>query len=239
MVEYQEEIFIKENIQPRPLSSRRRTGRAFHVDDFENYYSVITEKWVESDATIALNTDYSKEGAACMKLTTGTAADEAAVALKILGVFPIGRFGLELDFMTFESLTNIKHVLISIIYTDLINNKLWYGNIKYLAEANLKWQYLDDTIGDYADISGGSYTLPRHDSRPYWNNLKIIADFENAVYGNFYINEKTFDLSAHTLESDTADGVSELIISISIENAVATATRSLYIDNVILTDQEP
>jgi hypothetical protein len=81
-------VRVTENIQERPITSRRRTGRAFFIDTFEHYTAAVTEKWAQLSGTIALATDYPKCGLNCMKLTTGNVIGNTAEARLILELSP-------------------------------------------------------------------------------------------------------------------------------------------------------
>ena len=109
-------VMLREVIEPRPITSRTRTGRAFFIDTFEEYTAIPTEKWYEHDGTIALVTDYPKQGKTCMSLTTGANATDDAQAILSMGAFPKSRFGMEFDFQCDEAVANITY---TVSYTHL------------------------------------------------------------------------------------------------------------------------
>lgn len=238
MVEYQEEVYIKENIQPRPLTSRRRTGRVFYVDTFEQYYDAITEKWLGyGDGTSTLSTDYPKDGMSCLKLTSGAASGDDVICKINMGGSPAGRFGIEFELLCMEDVTNVKYIL---LYGWLyLPTEYFQFLAKYLGGTNTKWQY-QDSDGVNQDVPDGDYIICE-DSYPFWNNIKLIVDLVNGKYVTLYCNEQTFDLSTYSMYNRTglSGQRSRLELYFAMENNDVAQAVSCYIDNLILTDLEP
>lgn len=231
-------IRILENIEARPITSRQRTGRAFLIDTFENYTTAATEKWKQISGTIALATDYPKQGKKCMTLTTGTTAADTSDASRYMGAFPKGRFGIEYDFFSSSAVANITRLRTQIIYYDG-TDKLT-ALIQWLGTTNKKWQYWNTTAG-YADISGGTQNIYVESTYvPCYHNLKFVADFKTEKLVKLICDEKELDLSTLSMDSTSETSIAPMLaVSISIVNATSTTARVLYVDNVILTDQEP
>lgn len=227
---------IAEAVEPRPLTSRQRTGRAFLIDTFENYTTAVTEKWAQDTGTVALDTAYPKEGKRCMKLTTGTAATNNARATIYVGGVPKGKMGIELDFMTMDVDDNITSLCFSSVVYDG-TNAVQYG-LKYLGSTDLKWQYMN-TSGTYTDVTGGAHTLQISETVPIWQHFKAIYDSRAAEYVKFYCNEKEFSLAGIDAYSSANAAAAYESLTIEIVNETSTAARNLYIDNFILTELEP
>jgi len=228
---------ILESILGRPLSSRTRSGRAIFVDTFECYTAVITEKWKQSLGTIVLASDYPKTGLQCMKLTTGTALNDIARARFHIGDLADLRIGLECEIQSMAGAGNIVEIGILFRYYDATD--LHEAGIKWLGEANKKFQYFNN-VPAYADITGGDYDLyVETTSQPLYHNFKLVADLDKGKYIKFICNEQNYDLSELEYSKSASALAQRLEIDITIKNAIATVARIMRVDNVILTDQEP
>lgn len=236
--EYVRDIRITENIQDRPLTSRNRTGRVFFVDTFEHYTSVITEKWIDGGVgvpTIALNTDYPQTGLQCTKLTTGAVVDNTAYIGMTMGTFPKSRFGMEINFTSLHNVANIRAISITIYYYDGTN--LLQGALQYLGEANLKWQYYN-SAGAFADVTGGAFEFQFSTTYPIYHYIKAVIDFSTNEYVKLLCDNQEYDLSGTAINS-SASGLSPHMYFFVMVQTPAAAARSLYVDNIVLTDKEP
>jgi len=222
-----------------PWFSRYRTGVPFFIDDFENYHSVITERWYKAGAagsTIALATDYPETGKYCAKLTTDTGASDICNCRILIGTLrPQYKFGVEIGFQTDMTATNLESLTIDFANYDKAN--MHNGSIRFLGEANLKWQYRDST-NTFTDITNGDHDL-YVGTTICWHKIKLVVDFERDEYVKMYCDEKEFDLSGLGLYvvADTTNGP-YLFLSVDLANAVATAARTARIDNVVVTYKE-
>ncbi len=229
---------ILENVDPRPLTSRQRTGRVFFLDKFENYYNAITEKWKQSAGTIALNTDYPKSHGSCMSLTTGEDADDYATATLYLGSFPKGRFGVEVDLAILDNMDNISYFTIRINYWD--GAFLHIAEVRWLGQdVDRKFQY-GISATEYGDIEDGDYNVKAMADVPIYHNMKMVADFTKEEFVKLIFNNKEYDLTgiSYRKEVDTAtEGI--MAVLLSVMNFVDGDLRILYADNLILTDKEP
>ena len=229
-------IMVRQNIEAVPITSRQRTGRAFLVDTFEDYTAVITEKWRQLTGTIALDTDYPKQGKSCMSLTTAAGVGETANTTFYIGAFPKSRFGIEFEFQCGETVTNITSFLCQILYYD--GTQYIQTHVKWLGTNQLKWQYYS-SAGAYIDISSGDQELDFvATDQPLYNNLKFVADMKNEEYVKLICNEKEFDLSGIAARTGADASAPRLAVTLVVTNAVIGA-RTLRVDNVILTDEEP
>jgi len=237
-LEFQREVILKEAVEPRLISSISRTGRVYWQDDFEAYTSALTEKWAQVSGTIALDTTTPFRGKSCAKLTTGNVAGNEAKMEKFLGALPKGRFGYELWFKSVAGVANIRYLNLYFQYYDGAKKHVfavrWIGTLTTLQQ---KWQYFDST-GSYVDIPNGAQKPRVESTDTVWHHVKLIGDFLGAKYVKLICNDKTFPLSTipEYNTSDTTEPSLRLIASIVTETATAI---SLYIDDVIFTDQEP
>ena len=233
-----------ENIEPRPLTSRRRTGRAIFVDTFEHYTALITEKWYVGAGAVALSTVRPKTGLQHMLLTTGAVIGNQAIATLYMGAFPMGQFGIAFDFEAYDvgEIAGYRQLpYIGIRFTD--EDFDCYAYIEYRGEANLDWRYYNQ-LSAWADIPDSEYDAVEAGllgDRPNYHHIKMTCDFDTGHYKGLWIDSKYFDLSA--LQMDKAaraapGGIMMLTVDIGVTTALANA-HIMRVDNVILTDQEP
>lgn len=228
-----------EAIEPRPLTSRRRTGRAFFVDTFEHYNLLLTEKAriVGTNAIGVLAQDYPKTGLFCARLTTENVLDRTAYLQYNMGAFPKGKFGIEFDFQCGSGVANLKYISIGVYYYDGVNliegRVRWIGTDAVLLE---KWQYYD---GAWKDVPNGAYKFyVEAVTQPIYHNIKLIADIENELYVRLIYNEIEIDLSALPLNTGVDPTLPQLGANVGITTETNTAIVG-RVDNIVFTDQEP
>jgi hypothetical protein len=236
--EFISSIKVGENVEPRLISSLSRTGRVYWQDDFEAYTSIVTEKWIQTSGTISLDTSRPFRGKSCMKLTTGAVLGNDAQADKLLGALPLGRLGWELWFLSQSGVANINNLSFGFYLYDgaYVHDAevKWLGTVGTLQE---KWQYINSE-GNYVDVSGGAQKIDVASAYAVWHHFKLVIDFNTEKYVKLICDNKTFDLSALSYYKLADTSRPCIDIWAYIENATATAV-SLYVDDVILTDQEP
>jgi len=225
---------ILENIQSRPITSRRRSGRVFFVDTFEDYTALLSEKWRLGTGTQELSTEHPKQGKQSIKMTTGDQINNLSQPELYLGLVPPGRYGLELEIMSQAGAANIKELYIQLCMFD--GAKYHMPLITWLGEANKKFQYMNSG-GGFTDI--GDFDLYVEGSYLCYHNWKLVVDYKKGEYVKFICDHKEYDLKGIAYKIDNSAQAPKLCVFIRLKNAVTTAARICYVDNVILTDQEP
>ena len=227
---------VRENIEPRPITSRTRTGRAFLIDTFEEYTTAITEKWVQTEGTIALATDFPKQGKSCMSLTTGATAADPSMASLYLGCPVKTRIGLEFDFQVSSLMANVRDLSLNLYYYDGVLEQA--SSVKYLGSTDIKWQYKDFGAG-WVDVVGGSQNIYFSATTPIWHNVKLVVDLKKEVYVKMFCNQLELDLANIGYNRNVNASATHLRVDIGVTNETTAASRIMRIDNVILTDEEP
>jgi len=221
---------ILESIEGRPITSRSRLGRVIHVDTFEYYTAAVTEKWRQAAGTIALSTANPKTGLRSMILTTGAAAGNLATARLRLGNFPTLTFGFEMDFMTFETITDvIVRVLLDVFDG---TNRHRFG----IQHDGADWQYFNAAGAWATFLTQNYYTTAL---QPVWHNLRFTVNMATQTYQTFLQNSTLVDLSALSYNYTGSGTAPNIICEVEAENITGTGARSFEVDNIILTDEEP
>jgi len=235
LVSYTPEVFSE------PYFSRFRTGAVFHIDDFENYNSVITEKWVidgtaASGFTGVLATDYPLQGKYCVKLTTGTTANDYVNMYLYKGMFRLEeKLGLEFAWQSPSTATNIQYV--QAYFENYDGTDVYQAAVKWLGTTNLKWQYRN-SVGSFADVTDGSHNLHvAATTQPSYHHVKFVVDFKNSEYVRLMCDDKEFDLSGLGIGKSASATTPQLRMYIECATDTTTAVV-MRVDGVVLTYKE-
>ena len=172
---------------------------------------------------------YAKNGNFSFKLTPGNAEDNYGQAAKYFKEQLTGRIGFECSFgvtsevktVSFGSmLQSPTHYYSPALRYDVQNEKIEYRN----------------SAGTYTEIDDVS--LGYVDNTGIANIIKLVVDFNTNYYLRGYLNEDEFDLSTYAIQ-ETANEVSPFINNYVYATNNSTGVHSLYIDNIIITQNEP
>jgi len=225
-------------LEPRLITSLNPTGKVFWQDDFEQYTAAVTEKWTQNAGTISFDTTKPFRGKNAMKLLTGAVAGNVATAAKIFGLMPEERLGMEFWFLSQSGVANIRRIAFEIQYFDGTNihyfSPFWVGTEGGLQQ---KWKYVGAAWAEL-DIPSGAQKLYVEAASPIWHHLKATVDVQKDEYLKLICDEKTFNLRGLDCTVDVDASLPQFYITIFIITETATAI-SLFVDDLILTDQEP
>jgi len=106
--------------------------------------------------------------------------------------------------------------------------------LKYRDSLN-NWVDTGILIGDYFVNHGDSYVMS------FWRNLKMVIDVSQAVpkYAYLDIDGRRFDLSSFTAYSDPIVVNRSFIFSLVYLRTYETISKSIWIDDMSITDNEP
>jgi len=237
-VEYQANMVIKENVEPRLISSVSRTGRVIYQDDFETYTSVLTEKWLQSQGTTTLDTGSPFRGKVAAKLVTAASIGAQGQITKTFQAAQNNRIGVEFWWDPIGALADIDNMTIQCSFYDGTNSttsKLIYFFTN--ASGTQKWQYLDNT-NSWVDVPTGAQTIYYDGSYPCYHHFKAVLDFNNAKYVSFVSDNKIFTPATLGMYVVGDATYPRIVIRLGITAKTATAI-TMYVDDFILTDQEP
>jgi len=204
-----------------------RSGNVILWDDFENQ---TIKPYLYAGGTGTCNRSASKAlfGDFSMKFVTGNVAGDGCCAQYDLNNFREGKVGAMANLMTND--VQIRYVM-TISYYD--------GSTKYVGRVvvdvpsgNVYYGYptsttLIDTVSWYT--SG---------SRDLWMPIKLVVDLNNRLFDTLYIARNEIDMSSVDLYTIANTTQQHMNISISPETK-QNAAYTVYMDNVIITDNEP
>lgn len=228
--------------------SYMRTGKLIFYDDMEDLDANATVHYQHGfaghDGTIGSDITRAFSGAKSLKIVTGAiAAGDNLELLRRVGLrkfssdvqLPLGIFGLEFKWMTETAAAAIREIYAEIQLYDGTN--LWRAAIKWLGEANLKWQYMNNA-GAFADIAGGTESI-NVGTNDVWQYFKMNFEVFRQMYGYVFSNNKFLLLSGGGLATRQVANATlpQLQIVIGVTTAGAAAV-TVFIDDIILTYDE-
>ncbi len=207
--------------------SFHRGGNVIFLEGFEDGLSRWSAASSGTGAGVTLAVNATRNGAYSAKLTPGNAVGDYALIKHNQAYFPLGKLGVEFSFVWPG---NIRYLYLTFwVYT---------GTTRY--EAVLRYDLPAGTIA-YKN-SGGTYTdlvagIDLEASSNLFHTLKLISDFTTGEFVRCILDAVTYSMTGLSLYS-TADATAPYCyIEIQVTRQV-TAIQAVYIDDVILTQNE-
>jgi hypothetical protein len=205
-----------------------RRGNLFWYDDFEG----TNLKWFKVEGggggAAVITDEVCFTGNHSAKITPVNVADAAVSLNIIMQQLTWKQLGFE---VTFTYPVDVKQFRLAVQTTTL--------DYAFIAHA----QIVNATNVLQIRNSAGGYTTVANDIIPYatYNNfhtLKLVIDLETGYYMRLIYDDVQYDVSAEALQ--TGAGSTSPYISIGLSTiAAGTGAFDLYIDNFILTQNEP
>ena len=209
-------------------SYRDRRGEIIWWDDFEN----TPQKWAYQEtgvgAVVGHNTDYAHLGGQCMKiLTSGTNLQYSAIS----GYFtppPLTRIGAEF-YLYFDD-PELDFLLV----LDGWDGSNYYNSTLRFEAADLDLSYKNQ---------GGTYTDLDTDVNLYtnvmeWIYFKLVIDWKEKKYIRCIVGDTEYDLTGFNIRSTASANKPLLNVTLQV-STTDNAAHSMYIDDFILTQNEP
>ena len=205
-----------------------RRGDVILIDDFEP----ALLKWAGNgnpvNWSVALDTDYARNGKQCVKLTTASGVDSWVSIEKYL-TYPVrSRIGFEISFTISD---DIGYHRLRILLAE--------GNKEYIACARFVFndqilQILDEN-NNWVTVTTDVYTAARSGQ---FHTMKLVADFTTHYYTRLIFLDRTIDLSAYPLHSYPIAPERELRAELLITSDISGSAIT-YADDAIITQNEP
>lgn len=210
-----------------PVTFDRR-GNVVFIEDFEG----ATLFWVTGGAGVgnveALTTAWGKSGSQSCELTAGEGALGQARIYREFYIPVVGLTGIESSF-TVDALTD--YVQMHLRYYD--GSGYISGGLRY-DRANTRIEYQDHLNAWIPLID--PYTI--NTATAQFNTWKIVLDLSNIEYERILVNDREVDMNGIALYDTGVGGTEHFYATIGHFSADA-AVKTIYIDNVILTINEP
>jgi len=205
-----------------------RRGDVVFMDDFEGSALHWSTGGGGANNVQALSTAWARDGSQSCILTAGEGVLGQAYIYKYLGIINPGKVGLECSFTMNANTTTF---VVAFLYYDGTN--LHRGAVRY-DNANSKWEYLDSTA-TYQDLL--TSVVLRTTNSPF-HTCKLVFDTDKDEYERFLYNNVETSMDGISIYK-TADATDPLILIQLIHVSTHASVQSIYVDNVILTQNEP
>lgn len=205
-----------------------RRGDVVWMDDFEDNI----DKWQPSEtgtgATVALSADEARSGGKCCKLTTGNEINNFTGILYHLGPSAIAsRMGLEFSFI-------------------LNHNARLYMRISAQQDVWTHACYFrynpTDELLEYSNAAAvWTELVPNLKLKEgnCWHTIKMVADFTGSgEYVRLMLDNLTPSVSGLSMRGYAGAGADYLLVWIQCQ-ALTAENHDMYIDDVIITQNEP
>ena len=205
-----------------------RRGDTVWMDDFED--GII--KWAAvaagTGAAVVSDTTRARSGAKSVKLTTGT-TDPWSAEIAHLEAYPVlSKFGLEC--------AATVHVSLAALYVDLqifTGSNVLQGQVAYDPGAD-KLYYMD-SAGILQELVTA---VDLEENTQLFHMFKLVVDASGEQYRRLIVDATEHDLSAYSLRK-AADTTSPYMQVRIIAVGGSGGNYSIYVDNVIITQNEP
>lgn len=206
------------------IVSYDRRGDVIFMDDFEGG----GQKWFDPTAYIVVSTDYAFSGSFSCKLTPplGTGLPRQIATLLFPSV--LSKMGFEATLML-HSDVNIT----GIAFQHNVDGAAHLYHIRHQIAAQTL-EYQTGTF-DYTEFANG---LLLQNGDPTWHKFKMVVNLVTNKFERLMIDAHTFDVSTLSPLVGSTGNRNSLTALIKC-NRTEGGTKSFYVDNVIITQNEP
>lgn len=201
------------------------------VVDFDNFEDPAL-KWIKypfiGAGSISHSSTHAKSGAQSVKVTTAAVLNDYMYIQKMMSVLGSLQLGMEISFA--NPLTDV-YLEMLLSYYD--------GTNVHIAEEKINFNggliyVVDDSSTDILVATLGNFGNLEH----FFHTTKFVADFATDKYVRLLISNHEYDISATSFRSSADATAPSIEIKVGTYNRLDNA-RSLYLDDFILTQNEP
>lgn len=205
-----------------------RRGDVFFIDGFENGLNKWTASGDGTGHAQEITAERVRSGGYSLKLTGGK-TDPYESYIYTYFPYPIlSKWGLEAHFCMPVDFDKLYFGIRKQTSTHKIHADILYDH------TNQKLQYRD-IDGVYQDLAT-SFTLLAY--AELFQIIKLVADLENDKYHRLIINDVEYPVSTYDMYSEPDGGAGHIYIEILLIS-VPNQNDYIYLDNIILTQNEP
>lgn len=205
-----------------------RRGHTVLMDDFEAGILRWDNDGAGTNHSETINAGAAKSGTQSLKLTAGEGAGGQSWIYKYLGIPVVGKLGAEFSF-TANADTNYM----SIDFRWLDGSKYYKAYIKYEPAVD-RFRYLNKDNA-WTDLITNIKLV---ESSNTFHTLKVVIDTDSLEFVRFLLNNQLVNLSGVALRPDDDATAASIYLGINHTSAHADV-KSIYVDNIIITQNEP
>lgn len=210
------------------LSTYERSGSVVRQIDFSDGMSLWYTALYGSGAQVEVSAQRSVSAGYSLKFVTGQDGARGAIAIYKLPYLKLSRMGLEYSFT--HTVDSEFHHFVFYHLNGTIKRIYW---IRFNIQSGLIQlrQYGDTWVNIVTglNLKTDEWTL---------YTTKLVVDLENDCYVRFFLNDKMYNISEYKPAELTVSSIPYLEIAIQF-NGDPASNRTHYVDNVIITQNEP
>lgn len=210
-----------------PLTFDRR-GNVLLAEDFRNGTGPFYTSYNGDGGSVELSTRHTRQGSYSMKMVPGSNGLKEAALRADLAYPVLSGLGLEFTF-SLEA------------FTDRISGALWWDDGTILWKAQVEYDLPNTRLEVYDRVAGmtpfASGVILSQLDQPS-NTLKFVVDALTGKYVRCILNHVSYDLSAYEVRRVGSTDRATLRAYV-YHYAVALKNPVAYVDNVIVTQNEP
>lgn len=215
-------------VRLKSIVSYDRRGDVVWLDDFEGPVLLWKTALSGTGAESALYSEYARNGSQACKLTAGEGAEEFAEIYRYITSHKLGRIGAEFSFTVDPDTLYVQ------VYLDYHDGTNLHRAAARYSKTNAKWQYLNSS-NNWTDFLTSKDLENVHHT---FHTMKIVADMATEKFVRILTNEDSTDLSTIDLRKQLSSVLPCIQITITHVSSHASV-KSIYIDDVIVTQNEP
>lgn len=205
-----------------------RRGDVVWFDSFESDLSAWYELGTGTDHDAYVSAESARNGAFSCKLITGSGGYGTGMIVHLGGGLVLSKIGLEVSW-TFK--TALDELRLRFLYYD---GARYYDYQIRFDRSSKELRYYDADGDPIAFATGISLTA--HDQ--LYHTLKFVMDLPNRKYNRVILDNVSYDLSAYPVKTDTSTVSPKYELTIATQ-VIADSNETSYIDDVIITQNEP
>lgn len=209
-----------------PVTYDRR-GNVLWLYAFEHGLGLV-ETANSASSVAALSTTRSEVGPFSCRLTTHTAADAWAYALRRVPRPVLSRVGFQVS-VNFNNDNGLFQV-------DLAEyDGSAFNRARLRIDMDNRELQVNDAAAGWVAIATG---LPDYTDAPYFIHMKLVVNLSDHTYVRAVVDNTEYDLSAYTMSASAGTTSPHLFCRAYLANAVASAAQ-VWVDSLIVTGSEP
>jgi len=211
------------------IVSYDRRGNVVFLENFES--PILHWQTEESEAgfDIALTKEWARTSSQSCRLTAGAGAGGAAVIDLLFGALYAGKLGIEATFTLTTATKEVRLILDWFDGTHRYDSLISYNNLLnkfYYMDYQEHAIYLPDVI-------------KLENTYKTWHTMKYVVDTATGKYVRLMINNNTIDMTDIGVYITTPPVISPILVSAIGHYSDHSLTKSIYVDNIIITQNEP
>jgi len=210
------------------IATYDRRGDVVWMDSFE----AALVKWEASPfgvgASVAVDNTTARSGAQSVKLQAGNAVDDYALVQRAFPILVFSKIGAEISFTV--GAADHEFEVRFVLYT---GSERWYFYVRYVRSSNALQVW--DAVGGWVTIA----TKKLIESSYCYHQLKLVVDFIIKDYVRLLVDDSAYDISPYAGVSAVNATSPSVYIILRHNNKVAFLNTYTYIDDFILTQNEP